>query len=601
MAYNNFYKGGYSTLDPEGELRVSAAGLSLATDPRTANQIAEVSTRLNTGMKNIEVSTLTPDVFESIPEQHLSEIKRISELTGTKITVHGLLVEPSGISQQGFSEVQREGTERQMLMNIERASKMGGGVVTFHSTAGIPEAEEKVMVKDENGRLVEKTRAVTFIDPRTGRIRTERDIMEHYLPVDETEKFTGEKLKFQPEIEIKRVNEEGWRQALENLNWRVMRGNDAIREEGLLNNEIIKQVEKEGMDVLKKFGSDEKVAKDEYYQRKGGEQILQEAYREMRELFDTAYKKAKEEAEKNNNTEDFKRLKDFASEVSANIEKINNKSEDYDAAYLAKVVREGTNILGKVANPDFFVPLNDFVLEKSSQTFGDVAFKAYEKLGDKAPIVSIENPPAGSGFSRAEDLKKLIKESRNKFVENAMKEGYSKSEAEDASKKMIGATWDVGHINMLRKYGYTEKEIIKEAEKIAPYVKHVHLSDNFGMEHTELPMGMGNVPLKGHLEKLKKGGFTGKSVIETGNWWQHFKTPPVGDTLEALGSPIYSMKMAPYWSQARSVYGNYFSGYGPIFPEQHFSMYGGGFSSLPQELGGQIPGKQSRFSGTPSD
>jgi hypothetical protein len=33
-------------------------------------------------------------------------------------------------------------------------------------------------------------------------------------------------------------------------------------------------------------------------------------------------------------------------------------------------------------------------------------------------------------------------------------------------------------------------------------------------------------------------------------------------------------------------------------PEKHFSTYGTGFSSLPEELGGQIPGTQSRFSGT---
>ena len=30
-------------------------------------------------------------------------------------------------------------------------------------------------------------------------------------------------------------------------------------------------------------------------------------------------------------------------------------------------------------------------------------------------------------------------------------------------------------------------------------------------------------------------------------------------------------------------------------------MYGGGFSNLPQELGGNVPGDRSRFSGTPND
>lgn len=80
----------------------------------------------------------------------------------------------------------------------------------------------------------------------------------------------------------------------------------------------------------------------------------------------------------------------------------------------------------------------------------------------------------------------------------------SENEAKKQAEKFIGATWDVGHINMLRKFGYEEKDIIKEAEAVAPYIKHVHLSDNFGFEHTELPMGMGNVPLKEIMEKLGK-------------------------------------------------------------------------------------------------
>jgi len=50
------------------------------------------------------------------------------------------------------------------------------------------------------------------------------------------------------------------------------------------------------------------------------------------------------------------------------------------------------------------------------------------------------------------------------------------------------------------------------------------------------------------------------------------------------------------------IYGTpagYFAGYGTMLPEQNFSMYGAGFSSLPMELGGQIASKDSRLSGTP--
>jgi hypothetical protein len=60
------------------------------------------------------------------------------------------------------------------------------------------------------------------------------------------------------------------------------------------------------------------------------------------------------------------------------------------------------------------------------------------------------------------------------------------------------------------------------------------------------------------------------------------------------------MMMGPYWNQMGGQ-GSYSSGMGNILPEQNFSIYGAGFTSLPTELGGQIAGRQSRMSGTPVD
>jgi hypothetical protein len=158
---------------------------------------------------------------------------------------------------------------------------------------------------------------------------------------------------------------------------------------------------------------------------------------------------------------------------------------------------------------------------------------------------------------------------------------------------------------MLRRYGYDSEDILKETKKVAKLVKHVHLSDNFGFEHTELPMGMGNVPIKEIMQNLGKEGFKGKKVVEALSWWQHFS--PGGKTnhalvptMRAFGSPVYGMEMGPYWNQVSGTMGGYLGFPMSYLPEKHFSMYGTGFSSLPEELGGQIPGTQSRFSGTPN-
>jgi hypothetical protein len=183
------------------------------------------------------------------------------------------------------------------------------------------------------------------------------------------------------------------------------------------------------------------------------------------------------------------------------------------------------------------------------------------------------------------------------------KKQLSQTEAKQIAEKMIGATWDVGHINMLRKKGYTEKDVIEQTKKISKYVKHVHLSDNFGLDHTELPMGMGNVPLKEMMEQLKKAGFKGEQIVEAGNWWEFFSTQGGGNpflpSIEGMNAPLYTMAYAPTWSQM-GKFGMYYSGHGPVNPAFHHQIYQAGFTNMPVELGGEIPGDRGRFAGTPN-
>lgn len=337
--------------------------------------------------------------------------------------------------------------------------------------------------------------------------------------------------------------------------------------------------------------AEQKVASETFRNLTHANLFLRDSYNMMKEFYNRAYKDSK--------GDERKKLDDYKKEVEMSI-KEKMETDPAKMKEFANLIEKGVKVLSNI-HPILFEPLNDFLVNKASDTFGNVAFKSYKEFGEKAPIISIENPPIGSALSRAEDLKKLIEESRRKFANQLVeKNNMSRGDADRAAEKLIGATWDVGHINMLRKYGYESKDIIKEAEKIAPFVKHVHLSDNFGMEHTELPMGMGNVPIKEIMEKLGKQGINAKKIVEAASWWQHMKTAPLTQSLEAFGSPLYSMK-APYWNQAASTYGNYFAFPSAYMPEQHFSLYGGGFSSLPTELGGQVPGKQSRVSGTPME
>lgn len=609
MAYENFYQGASYALDADyGELftgyRIPASQIGLATDPRTANQLQEASNKINPGGKVIEVSIVDPKIFESIPNQHLDEIRRLSKVTGTEVSLHGPAVEPSGYAGGGgggliWTEESRKSSEAQIMSAVERSHKLdskGNIPVVFHPSYSLPEAEERYK---ENGKEIPKS--MVIVDSRTGSVAGQLKEQPKYFPeyTKEGEKIT----KFNPQQELARANEESWVDNLHNLSYRAQWGEDILeRTERLPNGEKISAETKQKlMELYSIENRDEAIEKIKNLPGVTKEYLnasfktydhaniyLRESYNSMRELYNRAYKEATKE--------DKSKLDAFAHEI----EPLVKEGVGRDPAKLeqfSKLVEKGIKVLGSIKSPQLYKPLNNFLIDKTSDTFSNVAFHAYEKFGEKAPMISIENPPAGTALSRADDIKKLIEETRGKFVKRAKEKGYSGSEAERAAEKLIGATWDVGHINMLRRYGYDKADLVKETEKIAPFVKHVHLSDNFGFEHTEIPMGMGNVPLKDMMKKI--GDKDIKKIVEAGNWYQYFQRPPLLETLEAAGSPLFAMK-SPYWNQISGTYGNYSSGYGNMLPEQHFSLYGSGFSSLPTDLGGQIPGKQSRFSGTPT-
>ena len=67
---NNIYQGGYSSFSPSyGDVftgyHVSAGSLGITTDPRTANVIKDASTKLSSGVKQIERALVTPEIFDA--------------------------------------------------------------------------------------------------------------------------------------------------------------------------------------------------------------------------------------------------------------------------------------------------------------------------------------------------------------------------------------------------------------------------------------------------------------------------------------------------------------------------------------------------------
>lgn len=584
----SIYQGGYSSFSPkygnifDDNYRINPRSLGMTTDPRTANVIRDVSTKLNMGVKQIELALVSPEVFDAVPKQQLKEINRLSKITGVDVSMHGPVVDSAGMTQQGFSEVNRENAERkisEVLIRSHELNPNGNIPVTFHSAEGIQGSEWKTL--GEKGKEREFKRIIA-VDKDTGKM-TQLEEEKRFIPGSPGGKIVEK--TYSPEDNLKMQNDTEWDNKLSQLFFNKERADEILEQNQVQIQHLMQDINEKRIN----FEDLTPTQQSALIKVKDAENYLSEINRSANVIFSKAYEFG--------NPEQKEKLKILSEKYAKDLKKNAGDIAGESRAMHKLLINLQTPENGLA--PEMWEPIEKFAVDKSSETFGNAAFNAYKKFGDKAPILSIENPPVGFALSTGEDLKNLVEASRKKFAEQAVKEkGMSQSEAERLAKKFIGATWDVGHINMLRKQGFGNKEIIKESEKIAPFVKHVHLSDNFGFEHTELPMGMGNVPMKEIMEKLGKEGFDAKKIIEAGSWWTHFRTPPFKETLEAFGSPIYGMNMAPYWNQNLGLQQDYSPGYGLMLPQVHYETFGSGFSRLPSELGGQRPGAEgSRMSG----
>jgi sugar phosphate isomerase/epimerase len=623
---NNLYGGADYGLDPsanqewfpEGQMYPIGAGqIGHASDATTANQLDAVNKKLNTGASVIEVSGINimgggPGAqMDKIPKQHFKEIERLKKLTGAELTFHAPMLEPSGFTKQGWSEQDRAETENQLWSAVARAQQLeskGNLVVTFHSGVVGVDAERKIKTTDAKGDEVEVIKEVGVMDVAKGQ----------YSPLTiKPNYFLGDDGKIvdlkQQEIKIKKMlnkqSQDAWFRNLYGISYHASQGLNVLQK-------ALQGLDKEGQNqALNKYkefldsggNTDVYKAAGEEAQQYPIEQLneivhadtyFRDAYQNLQTQFNEAYDAAKMAG----NKDDLNKLETFRLKIQEEVKDIEEPTELFR---FGDLITEGVNVLRSVKQPSMITTLKDFTLNKSSDTFSNLAYNSYKEFKNNAPIISIENPPAGSApLDRAEDLKALVKKSREKLARKLQEEQrMSQRAAEKQAEKLIGVTWDVGHINMIRKFGYSEEDTVKQAEIVAPYVKHVHLSDNFGLDHTELPMGMGNVPI-GKILELKKGFEKAKKIVETGDWFSRQgglaqTQSPVVQTLRAFGSPIYSMKMGPSWGGAGAT-GSYFAGYGATLPQQHFNTYGAGFSGLPQELGGQVQGV-SRASGAPVD
>jgi len=598
----------------EPKYYINAYRLGAPTSPQTANQIEQFGNLLNQGIKNIELSIIQPEILDTIPTEHLTEIKRLSKLTNANPSLHAPIIEPSGFTQQGWSEQERIRNEKQILHAVQRAHELdpqGNIPVNIHG-ANVFGAEWEKGLKKEEGREEEAPRVMAVVDESSGKVMQ--------LPYEEKETIKGKEI-WHPEKRLMSLNQTEWdneklklfsyqkevdelakRRAEKVLEMHSLSSVGAAESElGRVQKDFrfldahineLNQHIRSGFDELHnkliKFKPTEEITPEEKEKKESYDYYMKRVYPEIKANFDNVQRELKVLEEK------AKGIRDVNEWI-----KLNEKRNMLIEKQTENLVKD----MGNMPTPEVWKPVNEFAIKKASETLANVAFESFKKFGENAPVITVENSYPQMPLSRGEELRRAIEKTRALFADKLVeRERISKERAREIANKLIGATWDIGHINILRAGGYTEEEIVKETEKIAPFVKHLHITDNFGFSDTHLPPGMGNVPVQKMLAKIEQLGISPekiRGIIEAGGFVKEFKESPFLYALESLGSPLYTMK-APYWAQAREIYSPYMIGYGEMLPEEHFKLYGAGFSGLPRELGGQVGGEKSRFSGTPT-
>ena len=137
MSFHNDYT---NSLD-KSKFRLSGYRIGSPTSPVTAKQLPEFSARLNEGVTNIEIGTLDPNIFDTVPVEHLESIKQLSKLTGSNVSMHAPMIDPAGFDDKGgWREDQRRTNEHQIVSILEKASKVskdGNIPVVLHAAGGV--------------------------------------------------------------------------------------------------------------------------------------------------------------------------------------------------------------------------------------------------------------------------------------------------------------------------------------------------------------------------------------------------------------------------------------------------------------------------------
>tara|TARA_Y100000310_G_scaffold343027_1_gene448803 strand:+ start:373 stop:2142 length:1770 start_codon:yes stop_codon:yes gene_type:complete len=494
---------------------------------------------------------------ESWGRAEREEMKQLARVNEVDVTIHATpnMGPGSGASLSGFTGKSFSHQDRSMaLQEINRATDFaadvaGGGPVVFHIdgfprnvfTAGEGEATGKFEMypgEEEKG-------FVSFVDKDTGdvtQIGLDRQVPVPVLRKDKPGEFEKENGKFK--IEHKNFNQ--------------------------IENEF-KSLSKDEQKYYKKKGIENSPS---YFYHRLNEIGIGEMEAKRREYERTAKKHEKQAEEtgeiynsyKNNPQKlksDFQDPQNALKGMKNQIDQSIDEKKFYEHGVLS-LQRQKEEAERSIRNHQ---EITNHGVAQEASTVAQAAMHAYEveqKKRLKEPLyVAPENWRIENYGSHPKEYKRLIQESREIMTDSLVREKrMSKSRAKTVAEEHIKGTFDIGHMNMWRKYHKTtdedyEKWVGKHVRDLVKnnIIGHVHLSDNFGYYDEHLELGEGNTPLQDFFKIMKEEGFKGKMIAEPGGQRED-QMHRVWTSALALGaSPIYRIDAASKtWTDIEGSY-----------------------------------------------
>jgi len=191
-------------------------------------------------------------------------------------------------------------------------------------------------------------------------------------------------------------------------------------------------------------------------------------------------------------------------------------------------------------------PLEEHGLEVISEAIVEIAEYCISASRYSPIRLAIENLPQPQMYgSHLRELLEIIEQSRSKLSRRLQKKGYGTSESIRLAKEVIGATLDIGHLNLFRQlyqgsafHGWLTSQVKDLAS--AGVIYNLHLSDNRGMDDSHLLLGEGNAPIKEVLGVLADNDYRGYVVVEAGgaratrHTWDKFGILPMATDDELM-------------------------------------------------------------------